>query len=60
MVFVPFAAGKPSGEPMDVLTGFLDEEGNARGRPVAVAIDRGGGVLVSDAVGNAVWRITGK
>ena len=58
MVFIPFAGGRPSGPPVDVLTGFLDAEGNALGRPVGVAIDRTGALLVADDVGNAVWRVT--
>ncbi|MDQ6685166.1 MAG: sorbosone dehydrogenase family protein, partial [Pseudomonadota bacterium] len=58
VVFVPFAGGKPSGEPVDVLTGFLSEGGEARGRPVGVAIDKTGALLVADDVGNVVWRVT--
>jgi glucose/arabinose dehydrogenase len=58
VIFVPFAGGKPSGAPVDVLTGFVDEEGNARGRPVGVAVDARGGLLVADDVGNAIWRVT--
>ncbi|PZN94632.1 MAG: sorbosone dehydrogenase [Alphaproteobacteria bacterium] len=58
VVFVAFdAAGKPQGLPRDVLTGFLDSEGKARGRPVGVAFDKGGALLVADDVGNAVWRV---
>jgi glucose/arabinose dehydrogenase len=57
VVFVPFAAGKPSGQPVDVLTGFLSEDGKAHGRPVGVAIDTRGALLVADDVGNAVWRV---
>jgi glucose/arabinose dehydrogenase len=57
VIFVPFSNGSPSGGPEDVLTGFLDDEGNARGRPVGVAIDRRGSLLVADDVGNAVWRV---
>ncbi len=57
VVFVPFAQGKPSGLPVDVLTGFLDD-GEARGRPAGVAIDKKGALLVADDVGNAVWRLT--
>jgi glucose/arabinose dehydrogenase len=57
VVFVPFASGKPSGEPTDVLTGFLDNN-DALGRPVGVAIDRKGALLVADDVGNAIWRVT--
>jgi glucose/arabinose dehydrogenase len=57
VVFVPFGNGMPSGMPVDVLTGFLDGEGRALGRPVGVAIDRHGGLLVADDVGNKVWRV---
>jgi glucose/arabinose dehydrogenase len=57
VVFVPFANGQPSGPVEDVLTGFLDEKGEARGRPVGVAVDNRGAVLVADDVGNKVWRI---
>ncbi|MCM2335857.1 MAG: sorbosone dehydrogenase family protein [Pseudomonas sp.] len=57
VVFVPFTAGKPDGLPQDVLTGFVDADGNARGRPVGVAIARDGALLVADDVGNAVWRV---
>ena len=58
VIFVPFAAGHPSGPPADVLTGFLDADGNARGRPVGVAVDGKGALLVADDVGNTVWRVT--
>ena len=58
VIFVPFTAGHPSGEPVDVLTGFLDAHGKARGRPVSVAIDRRGALLVADDVGNTIWRVT--
>ena len=58
VVFVPFANGRPSGEPVEVLTGFLSAEGEAKGRPVGVAIDKTGALLVADDVGNVVWRIT--
>jgi glucose/arabinose dehydrogenase len=57
VVLVPFANGKPSGAPIDVLTGFLSPEGEAYGRPVGVAIDKRGGLLVADDVGNAIWRV---
>jgi glucose/arabinose dehydrogenase len=57
--FVPFANGKPSGTPVDVLTGFVNDKGEAWGRPVGVAIDSKGALLVADDVGNAVWRATG-
>ena len=58
VVFVPFTGGRPSGQPMDVLTGFLTEGGEARGRPVGVALDKSGALLVADDVGNAVWRLS--
>jgi glucose/arabinose dehydrogenase len=58
VVFVPFSAGRPAGEALDVLTDFLDADGNARGRPVGVAMDKAGALLVADDVGNAVWRVT--
>lgn len=57
VVFVPFSGGQPEGVPIDVLAGFLDEDGRARGRPVGVAIDGRGALLVADDVGNAVWRV---
>ncbi|HEY2559183.1 MAG TPA: sorbosone dehydrogenase family protein [Caldimonas sp.] len=58
VIFVPFADGKPAGEAIDVLTGFLTDGGDAHGRPVGVAIDRTGALLVADDVGNTVWRVT--
>jgi glucose/arabinose dehydrogenase len=58
VVFVPFADGKPAGLPEDVLTGFVDRDGRARGRPVGVAVDAKGALLVADDVGNTIWRIT--
>ena len=58
VVFVPFSDGRPAGMPADVLTGFLSPDGEAYGRPVGVAIDRRGALLVADDVGNAVWRVT--
>jgi glucose/arabinose dehydrogenase len=58
VIFVPFTEGKPSGPPEDILTGFLTPEGDARGRPVGVTLDRDGALLIADDVGNAVWRIT--
>jgi glucose/arabinose dehydrogenase len=58
VIFVPFANGMPSGEPEDILTGFVDEDGDALGRPVGVALDKAGALLVADDVGNTVWRVT--
>ncbi|MDA8520837.1 PQQ-dependent sugar dehydrogenase [Acidovorax sp. NCPPB 4044] len=57
VVFVPFRGGKPAGMPLDVLSGFVSGEGDAWGRPVGVALDGRGGLLVADDVGNAVWRV---
>ncbi len=59
VIFVPFAGGKPAGPAIDVLTGFLTPAGDAQGRPVGVTIDKAGGLLVADDVGNTVWRVTG-
>ncbi|MEX6507369.1 sorbosone dehydrogenase family protein [Jiella sp. M17.18] len=58
VVYVPFTNGQPSGKAEDVVTGFLDGKGNARGRPVGVAIDKSGALLIADDVGNTVWRVT--
>jgi glucose/arabinose dehydrogenase len=58
VIFVPFANGRPSGPAIDVLWGFLSERGDAYGRPVGVAIDRNGGLLVADDVGNCIWRVS--
>jgi glucose/arabinose dehydrogenase len=57
VIFVPFLSGKPAGEAVEILTGFLDGD-DARGRPVGLAIDTHGGLLVADDVGNAVWRVS--
>jgi glucose/arabinose dehydrogenase len=59
VIFVPFSGGRPVGAPIDVLTGFALENGDAMGRPVGVAIDKRGALLVADDVGNVVWRVTG-
>jgi glucose/arabinose dehydrogenase len=58
VVFVPFSGGKPSGPAQDVVTGFLDANSHARGRPVGLAMDRSGALLIADDVGNAVWRVS--
>lgn len=58
VVFVPFIGGKPSGPPVDVLTGFLTADEKAQGRPVGVALDKNGALLVADDVGNVVWRVS--
>jgi hypothetical protein len=57
VVFIPFTNGTPSGTPQDVLTGFVDGD-TAHGRPVALAVDKKGALLVADDVGGTVWRVT--
>ena len=58
VIYVPFKDGQPDGMPIDVLTGFLNAEGEAQGRPVDVLIDSRGALLVTDDVGNRVWRVS--
>ncbi|MCC8972469.1 hypothetical protein SAMN05216337_1004147 [Bradyrhizobium brasilense] len=58
VVYVPFADGHPNGPAQDVVTGFLSEDEKSRGRPVGLAIDRSGALLIADDVGNTVWRVT--
>jgi glucose/arabinose dehydrogenase len=58
VVFIRFAGGKPVGKPATFVNGFLKPNGEARGRPVGVAIDRTGALLIADDVGNTVWRVT--
>lgn len=60
VVFIPFTGGVPEGEPVDVLTGFVKDNGNAMGRPVGVVVDKRGALLVADDVGNTIWRVSGK
>ena len=57
VIFVPFDGGMPAGEPLDVLTGFVSDDGEAMGRPVGVALARDGALLVADDVGNVIWRV---
>jgi hypothetical protein len=57
VIFVPFDGSKPSGEPVDVLTGFVKDNGEAMGRPVGVVVDKKGALLVADDVGNTIWRV---
>jgi glucose/arabinose dehydrogenase len=57
VIFVPFASGRPAGMPEEILTGFVSADGKAYGRPVGVAIDRAGALLVADDVGNVIWRV---
>jgi len=58
VVFIRFAGGRPVGRPYNFVTGFISPDGKARGRPVSVAIDRTGALLIADDVGNTVWRVT--
>ncbi len=58
VVYVPFSGGKPAGQPIDILTGFVNADGDAQGRPVGVASDKAGALLVADDVGNTIWRVT--
>nr|WP_307145946.1 sorbosone dehydrogenase family protein [Rhizobium tibeticum] len=58
VIFVPFQQGRPSGQPSDVVTGFLSDRNEARGRPVGLAIDKTGALLIADDAGNTVWRVT--
>lgn len=60
VIFIPFTDGVPSGGPEEILTGFLNAQGEARGRPAGVAIDRAGALLVADDVGNVIWRVTSR
>lgn len=60
VVYVPFADGKPSGTPQDVVTGFLTADNHALGRPVGVALDKTGALLVADDLGDVVWRVSAK
>ena len=58
VIYVPFAGGHPAGPPRDFLTGFLDADGKARGRPVGVSFDKTGALLVADDGGDVVWRVS--
>jgi hypothetical protein len=60
VVFVPFVKGQPLGVPIDLVTGFISPDGEAWGRPVGVAIDRQGALLVADDVGNTIWRVSAR
>ncbi|MDQ3038818.1 MAG: sorbosone dehydrogenase family protein, partial [Pseudomonadota bacterium] len=57
VAFVPFAQGRATGAMQDLLTGFLTSNGNARGRPVGIAVGNDGGIFIADDVGNTVWRL---
>ncbi len=59
MVYIPFADGHPNGPPQDVVTGFLSPDNHAHGRPVGLAMDTTGALLIADDLGNTVWRVSG-
>jgi len=59
VVYIPFSDGRPTGAPpQDVVTGFLTPDGRAKGRPVGVALDHSGALLIADDIGNTVWRVS--
>jgi glucose/arabinose dehydrogenase len=58
VVYVPFEDGRPAGPAQDVVTGFLIDADKARGRPVGLAVDGQGGLLIADDTGNSVWRVS--
>jgi glucose/arabinose dehydrogenase len=58
VIFIPFTDGMPTGNPVVILSGFIEEDGDAKGRPVGVALDLTGALLVADDVGNTIWRVT--
>jgi glucose/arabinose dehydrogenase len=58
VVYIPFANGRPNGAAQDVVTGFLNDQSQARGRPVGLTLDKSGALLVADDVGNTVWRVS--
>jgi glucose/arabinose dehydrogenase len=60
VVWVPFAGARPSGKARDVVTGFVAADGKALGRPVGLAVDRAGALLIADDLGNVVWRVTAR
>jgi glucose/arabinose dehydrogenase len=60
VIFVRFPKGEPAGKPVNILTGFLDKDGKAQGRPTMLVIAKDGSLLVSDDVGNVVWRVRAK
>jgi glucose/arabinose dehydrogenase len=60
VIYVPFSAGRPQGAAREVLTGFVNDAGEARGRPVGLAVDAMGALLVADDVGNTIWRVTAR
>ena len=58
VIFVPFRGGRPSGRPIDFVTGFRGADGKTRGRPVGVTVDPRGALIVADDLSNTIWRVT--
>jgi len=58
VVFVPFRNGRPAGDPIDFVTGFRDDDGTTRGRPVGVTVDPRGALIVADDLSNTIWRVS--
>jgi len=58
VIFIPFRDGRPAGEPIDFVSGFLIDDGNTRGRPVGVTVDPRGALIVADDLSNTIWRVT--
>lgn len=58
VIYVPFKDGRPSGKPQDFVTGFLEGDDQTHGRPVGLAVDKSGGLLIADDVGNTIWRVS--
>jgi glucose/arabinose dehydrogenase len=58
VIFIPFSGGRPAGQPVDFVTGFLGSDGLARGRPVGVTVDPRGALIVADDLSNTIWRVT--
>ena len=58
VIFVPFADGRPAGEPIDFATGFRGDDGKTRGRPVGVTVDPKGALIIADDLSNTIWRVT--
>jgi glucose/arabinose dehydrogenase len=57
VAFIPFANGRPSGPPVDVVTNFMGKDGKTRGRPVGVTVDPKGALIVADDLSNTIWRV---
>ncbi|WP_148863532.1 PQQ-dependent sugar dehydrogenase [Marinobacter fonticola] len=60
VVFIPFSDGRPAGQPVDFVTGFLSGDNKTRGRPVGVTVDPSGALIVADDLSHTIWRIAPK